>query len=72
MTPPAGTSVTLRVGRSGMTPEQLQQNVAAALAGAAERIPRKWANIQAVYLKAAESVALPLWQTLPDPDTAAE
>ncbi len=54
------------MGRSSMSPAQLEENIAAALAGAASRIPKKWANVQAVYLKAAESVALPLWQTLPD------
>lgn len=66
MLPPVGTSVTLRVGRASMSRDQLEANVAAALAGAAQRIPKKWGNIQAVYLKAAESVSLPLWQTLPD------
>lgn len=71
MSPPQGTSVSVRVGRASMDARQLQANVTAVLAGAVARVPQQWANVQAVYLKAAESVALPLWQTLPDvPDGA--
>lgn len=42
------------------------ENVAAAVKGAVEHVPRKWKNIQAIYLKTADSVALPIYQTMPD------
>lgn len=38
----------------------------AALKGAVENVPKKWANIQGVFVKTADSVALPVYQTLPD------
>ena len=31
-----------------------------------KRIPKKWANILSIHLKASESIALPLYATLPD------
>ena len=34
------------------------------MAEIANRIPKKWSNIQAVHMKTAESVALPLYQYL--------
>lgn len=42
------------------------ENVAAAVKGAIEHVPRKWKNVQALYLKTADSVALPIYQTMPD------
>ncbi|PNW80357.1 hypothetical protein CHLRE_07g314100v5 [Chlamydomonas reinhardtii] len=62
----SGTSVNIRVARSGFEPSEVEANVVAALAAAAEHIPKKWANIQGVFLKTADSVALPIFQTLPD------
>ncbi len=66
MTPPTGSCVTVRVARASMSAEQTAENVVAALAGIAAHVPKQWANVQAVYLKSSQSVALPLWQTLPD------
>lgn len=39
-------------------------NVEAAVEAAAGHVPKKWRNIKAVHLKAAESVALPLYQAV--------
>ena len=35
------------------------------MSGVANRIPRGWRNIQAVHIKTADSVALPIYHTLP-------
>ena len=42
------------------------ENVAAVVKGAMEHVPRKWKNIQALYLKTSDSVALPIYQVMPD------
>lgn len=42
------------------------ENIAAAVKGAVEHVPRKWKNVQALYLKTNDSVALPIFQTMPD------
>ena len=34
--------------------------------GALQHIPRKWSNVQALYLRTAESAALPIYQVHPD------
>eukprot|EP00798_Chlamydomonas_sp_ICE-L_P014104 gene14104-20061_t len=62
----SGTCMNIKVGTSGFNAEQLDQNLHAALSSAVDHIPNKWFNIQAVYIKTAESVALPLWQCLPE------
>jgi ribosome biogenesis protein UTP30 len=66
MAPPAGSCVTVRAARTGMGPAAAAENVLAVVAGVAARVPKKWANVQAVYVKTGDSVALPVFQTLPD------
>ena len=51
-----------RSARSSFTPEQCAENIAAVIEGALEHIPRKWSNVQALYLRTAESAALPIYQ----------
>lgn len=69
MTRPSGTCVSVRVARSSMPAAHVSANAASALAGVVAHIPKKWANVQAVYLKTSESVALPVYQVLPDAPT---
>jgi ribosome biogenesis protein UTP30 len=66
MAPPAGSCVTVRAARCGMGAAAATENVLAVIAAAAGRVPKKWANVQAVYVKTSESVALPVYQVLPD------
>lgn len=40
-------------------------NAAAALAAVVDKVPKKWHGVQAVYLKTAESAALPIYQAPP-------
>ena len=49
------------------------ENVMAALEAAVEKLPGKWKGIKALYLKTAESVALPVYQAevVPEVDAAA-
>ncbi|GBF94901.1 hypothetical protein Rsub_08144 [Raphidocelis subcapitata] len=66
MTPPAGSCVSVRAARAGLGAAAAAENVLAVIAGVAARVPKKWGNVQAVYVKTGESVALPVYQTLPD------
>lgn len=69
MVPPSGTCISVRVARSSMAADAIAANTLAALQGVVKHIPKKWANVQAVYLKSNESVALPIYQVLPDQPT---
>ncbi|GIL44408.1 hypothetical protein Vafri_1884 [Volvox africanus] len=62
----SGTCINIKVGRSSFIPEHVEENVVAALCRAVQHIPKKWTLIQGVFLKTADSVALPLFQALPD------
>jgi len=61
-----GSCSAVKVGHSGQTQEQLIENVIAAVSKIAKKVPRGWNNIQSIHLKTSESVALPLYNSLPD------
>ncbi|KAF0919714.1 hypothetical protein E2562_031059 [Oryza meyeriana var. granulata] len=46
--------------------EDIVQNVMAAVEAAVEQVPKKWANLRALHLKAVDSVALPIYQVVPE------
>ena len=48
-----------------MSQEECTENVIAAIVAAMEHTPKKWSNVQALHLKSVNSVALPIYQTLP-------
>ena len=45
---------------------QVAENVHAVLVQAVQHVPKKWANVRGVFLKTTDSVALPLFQCLPE------
>lgn len=57
-----------RVAKSSMSSQQCLDNIIAVVESALEHIPKKWTNVQALHLKSANSVALPVYQTLPVED----
>ncbi|XP_057957730.1 uncharacterized protein LOC131150788 [Malania oleifera] len=63
---PTGTCSVVRVARASMEREDIVENVVAAINGAAEFVPKKWANVRSFHLKFSESLALPVYQALPD------
>ncbi|KAJ6813255.1 putative ribosomal L1 domain-containing protein 1 [Iris pallida] len=68
-----GNGTTVRVGRGNAQPrEELMENVAAAVEGVVGRVPRGWRNVRAVHLKAAESVALPMYEAVEEEDDNTE
>ena len=57
--------VSCRVAKSSMSQEECTDNIIAVVVSAMEHISKKWLNIQALHLKSVNSVALPIYQTLP-------
>mmetsp|Transcript_39711 Transcript_39711/g.98274 ORF Transcript_39711/g.98274 Transcript_39711/m.98274 type:complete len:334 (+) Transcript_39711:266-1267(+) len=66
----AGTCLSVKVGRTAQTQKEVVANALAAIEGAVAVIPRNWANVQSIYLKTNESVALPVYTAVPEPGVA--
>ncbi|CAL4894809.1 unnamed protein product [Urochloa decumbens] len=62
----SGTCSGIKVGRLDMKEEEIVENVMAAVEAAVEKVPKKWANVRALHLKAVDSVALPIYQVVPE------
>jgi ribosome biogenesis protein UTP30 len=60
----SGTCSGIKVGRLDMEEEEIVENVMAAVEAAAQKVPKKWANVRALHLKAVDSVALPIYQVV--------
>jgi len=61
-----GTCCGIKVGRLDMEEEQIVENVLAAVDATVEKVPKKWANVRALHLKSVDSVALPIYQVVPE------
>ncbi|KAL6191042.1 hypothetical protein ACLB2K_037435 [Fragaria x ananassa] len=59
----SGTCSVVRVGRTWMSGEEIVENVVAAVEGI---VPRKWGGVRSFHLKLLESLALPVYQAVPD------
>lgn len=57
------------IGRINIPLSQLIENVISGLKGVVGKVPRGWANIQSVHLKTTESIALPIYNSLPPQPT---
>jgi ribosome biogenesis protein UTP30 len=57
-----GLSVSVRVGHTNLTPQQLAANVGVVTQGIIERhVVKGWRNVKSIHIKAPNSVALPIW-----------
>ena len=56
----------VRVAKALMGSDEIVENVVAAINGIVEIVPRKWGNVRSFHLKLLESLALPIYQALPD------
>ncbi|XP_070056626.1 uncharacterized protein [Nicotiana tomentosiformis] len=61
-----GTCSVLKVGRGGMESGEVMENVLAAIEGIAEFVPKKLGGVRAFHLKFSDSLALPVYENLPD------
>ena len=53
------------VGKVSLPAEGLVENVCLAMRGVIHYIPRGWKNIQSVHIKSVDSIALPIFNSLP-------
>ncbi|KAF3619193.1 putative pentatricopeptide repeat-containing protein-like [Capsicum annuum] len=61
-----GTCCMMRVGKGSMESEQIVDNVVEAIKGVVQVVPKKWGGVRSLHLRLSDSLALPLYQTLPD------
>ena len=55
------------IGRVSYTPEQLVSNITSAIKGVGSHVPQGLRNVQSVHLKTPDSIALPIYNSLPPP-----
>ncbi|GAB2302301.1 hypothetical protein Dimus_036315 [Dionaea muscipula] len=56
----------LKVVRVSMMVEEIVENVVAAINGMVEIVPKAWTNVRSLHLKLPESLALPVYQHVPE------
>ena len=61
-----GTCSVVKVGKLCMEGGEVVENVMETLSGVVEVLPGKWKYVRSLHLKLAESVALPVYQSVPD------
>ncbi|KAK7271219.1 hypothetical protein RJT34_26935 [Clitoria ternatea] len=61
-----GTCSVIRVAKVRMERDEIVENIVAAIQGIADVVPKNWANIRSLHVKLLESVALPIFQVIPD------
>lgn len=61
-----GTCCVMKVGKVEMEKDEIVENVFEAITGAVERVPKKWDGVRSLHLKFSDSVALPVYQAMPD------
>ncbi|KAK9725158.1 hypothetical protein RND81_05G126200 [Saponaria officinalis] len=61
-----GSCSVVKVARATMEREEIVANVAAAIDGVAKMVPKSWGNVRSLHLKFSESVALPVYQKVPE------
>ncbi|XP_009770502.1 putative ribosome biogenesis protein C8F11.04 [Nicotiana tabacum] len=61
-----GTCCVMRVGKVSMESEQIVENVVEAIKGVVQVVPKKWGGVRSLHLRLSDSLALPLYQALPD------
>lgn len=61
-----GTCSVIKVGKLSMESNEIAENVMATLIGVVDILPGKWKYVRSLHLKLSESLALPIYQTVPD------
>ncbi|XP_010516516.1 PREDICTED: ribosomal L1 domain-containing protein 1-like [Camelina sativa] len=61
-----GTCCVVKVGKLSMESSEIAENVMATLNGVVEILPNKWKLVRSLHLKLSESLALPIYQAVPD------
>jgi len=61
-----GTCSVVKVAKLSMERDEIVENVVAAMEGVVEVLPKKWAVVRSFHVKLLESLALPVYQAVPD------
>lgn len=61
-----GLCSTVKAGHTGMDRDHIVNNIVSALDKVSEILPKKWQGIQAVHIKTHDSIALPIFHSLPN------
>ena len=61
-----GPCSTVKIARTDFPVEKVVENCLAAVEGIVAKVPRKWKNIQSIHIKSVDSIALPIFNSLPD------
>ncbi|CAN4112550.1 unnamed protein product [Withania somnifera] len=61
-----GTCCMMRVGKGSLDSEQIVDNVVEAIKGVVQVVPKKWGGVRSLHLRLSDSLALPLYQALPE------
>ncbi|KAL0663008.1 hypothetical protein Bca4012_099845 [Brassica carinata] len=61
-----GTCSVVKVGKLSMEGDEIVENVMATLNGVVEVLPGQWKYVRSLHLKLSESLALPVYQSVPD------
>ncbi|KAJ8530274.1 hypothetical protein K7X08_037109 [Anisodus acutangulus] len=61
-----GTCCMMRIGKGSMEPTQIVDNVVEAIKGVVQVVPKKWGGVRSLHLRLSDSLALPLYQALPE------
>ncbi|KAG7600020.1 Ribosomal protein L1-like [Arabidopsis suecica] len=64
--PTTGTCSVIKVGKLSMEINEITENVMATLNGVVELLSNKWKYVSSLYLKLSKSLALPIYQYVPD------
>ncbi|KAF8924339.1 ribosomal protein L1p/L10e family-domain-containing protein [Dissophora ornata] len=62
----SGTCMAVKVGLTSQSASEITANIQTAMPYIIAKIPRQWKNIQAINLKTNDSIALPIFNSLPD------
>lgn len=61
-----GTCSVVKVAKLSMERDEIVENVVAAMEGVVEVLPKKWGVVRSFHVKLLESLALPVYQAVPD------
>lgn len=60
-----GPCVSVRMADTGMPMDSIVENLTVGIQNAVQRLPRKWKNVQSLHIKTHDSIALPVYNSLP-------
>ncbi|KAH0632129.1 hypothetical protein KY289_037590 [Solanum tuberosum] len=61
-----GTCCMMRIGKGSMDSAQIVDNAFEAIKGVVQVVPKKWGGVRSLHLRLSDSLALPLYQALPE------